>query len=266
MFGIDISNWQVGLGLTPHKDEFDFAICKLTEGRGFVDPMADKFLVQLTTLGKEIGLYHFARPDVNDTSIKMVAEADHFCDHFLKVKSQYNCYPIPFLDWEIQITTGKEKLLISAFMKQCQNRIGILPFLYCSYTLLSQYPDLTLYNIWFPQWPTNAKIDMSEAESFINMRKDETLYKGWIIWQFTSYGRFSGYPGNVDFDYTELTIDGWRRLAGVKDGESLSDEMKWAVEIGLFKGYKDGKYHPDDPLTRDQAAKLFYRFAHGDWT
>lgn len=266
MFGIDISNWQAGLNLHRHKDEFDFAICKITEGRNFYDPMADTFVGQLAELGKEIGMYHFARPDVNETSIKMVAEADHFCDTFLTLKERYGCNPLPFLDWEIQITTGKEKLLIDSFMKQCQNRLGITPFLYCSHTLLTGVPELVFYNIWFPQWPMNARIAMDGAESFVNMRKDETLYKGWIIWQFTSYGRLNGYSSNVDFDYTELTPDGWRRLAGVKEEETLSDEMRWAVEIGLFKGYKDGRYHPNDALTRDQAAKLFYRFAHGEWT
>lgn len=42
--------------------------------------------------------------------------------------------------------------------------------------------------------------------------------------------------------------------------EQLSDDMKWAIETGLFVGYGDGKYGPKDNLTREQLATVLRRY------
>lgn len=42
--------------------------------------------------------------------------------------------------------------------------------------------------------------------------------------------------------------------------KTLTKEQKWAVDNGLFAGYGNGEYGWDDPLTRGQAAILFYRY------
>lgn len=44
-------------------------------------------------------------------------------------------------------------------------------------------------------------------------------------------------------------------------GEKLNSFEQWAVDIGLFAGYGDGKYHFDQPLTRGQLCIVLYRFA-----
>ena len=50
-----------------------------------------------------------------------------------------------------------------------------------------------------------------------------------------------------------------------EDKESMKEKLdyfeKWAVSIGLFTGYGDGKYHFEQPLTRGQLCIVLYRFA-----
>ena len=45
-------------------------------------------------------------------------------------------------------------------------------------------------------------------------------------------------------------------------GEKLNKFEQWAVSIGLFTGYGDGKFHFDQPLTRGQLCVVLYRFAN----
>ncbi|NLO49281.1 MAG: S-layer homology domain-containing protein [Clostridiales bacterium] len=35
----------------------------------------------------------------------------------------------------------------------------------------------------------------------------------------------------------------------------------WAAENGILDGYGNGKFGPDDPVTREQMAAIMYRFA-----
>ena len=71
--GIDISKWQDGINL--EAIETDFVICKATEGVGYTDKTCDGYYQKAKSLGKKLGVYHFARPDLGNSA---VAEADHF--------------------------------------------------------------------------------------------------------------------------------------------------------------------------------------------
>lgn len=50
------------------------------------------------------------------------------------------------------------------------------------------------------------------------------------------------------------------RLGESDEPEIISNEMKWAIDVGLFIGGTDGKHHPTEALTREQAAILFKRY------
>lgn len=41
----------------------------------------------------------------------------------------------------------------------------------------------------------------------------------------------------------------------------FAEDVKWAKEIGLFKGDADGNFRWSDTMTREEAAALFHRFA-----
>ena len=47
----------------------------------------------------------------------------------------------------------------------------------------------------------------------------------------------------------------------VKDGVWYSDAVAWAAQSGIVTGFPDGSFRPTSPLTREQMAAIFYRYA-----
>ena len=47
----------------------------------------------------------------------------------------------------------------------------------------------------------------------------------------------------------------------VKSGEWYADAVAWAVSKGITNGYGDGRFGPNDPITREQLAVFLYRYA-----
>ena len=47
----------------------------------------------------------------------------------------------------------------------------------------------------------------------------------------------------------------------VEAGKWYADAITWAAENGIFAGYGKDKFGPDDPITREQLAAIFYRYA-----
>ncbi len=47
----------------------------------------------------------------------------------------------------------------------------------------------------------------------------------------------------------------------VPDSEYYADAITWANEQGIFVGYGGGLFGPNDPITREQLATIFYRYA-----
>ena len=41
----------------------------------------------------------------------------------------------------------------------------------------------------------------------------------------------------------------------------VADAITWTAENGIFAGYGKDKFGPDDPITREQLAAIFYRYA-----
>ena len=69
MNGIDISRWNpVDLSKVP----CDFVIIKATQGTGYVSPTYKSQIAQADSLGKLLGVYHYA------SSGGAIDEADHF--------------------------------------------------------------------------------------------------------------------------------------------------------------------------------------------
>ena len=47
----------------------------------------------------------------------------------------------------------------------------------------------------------------------------------------------------------------------VEAGKWYADAVTWTAENGIFAGYGKDKFGPDDPITREQLAAIFYRYA-----
>ena len=256
MYGIDISNYQSSIDLT--KGKYDFAIIKATEGIGFVDKSFSKFAVQLTKLNKLIGCYHFARPDLNGSVSGMENEARHFVSTIEKQGLKGKA--ILVLDWETEPMDRPD--LIEVWADKVTEITGAIPFIYGSKSKLSSWQSYEIVKSlpkWMAVWPS-----LKRYEAGVNpiLSLPSTTFE-WKIWQYSNVGTYPGFKGNVDLDNAIITPEDWVRYAGGREEEKkevLTEDMKWAISIGLFQGYKDGKFRPEDPLTREQAATLFYRY------
>ena len=258
MYGIDISNHQKNIDLAVGK--YDFAIIKATEGVSFIDPSFKKFAVQLTGLNKLVGCYHFARPDLHGTTSEMEKEADWFIS-VVRNAGLLN-KAILVLDWETEPMDRED--LLNAFILRVKNQTGITPFIYGSKYKLNSWKNWRAIShcpIWMALWPSISRPSTGIDPSFT--KPDKTV--NWTIWQYTSVGTYPNYKGNVDLDYCELTAEEWKKLAGMKTetveaAEVITEDMQWAIDNAIFTGYKNGKYCPKDPLTREQAATILKRF------
>lgn len=75
-----------------------------------------------------------------------------------------------------------------------------------------------------------------------------TTTRGMIV---TILYRLEGEPSTYGLDnpFTDLTQD-W-----------YVDAVKWAAANGIVEGYGNGKYGPEDPITREQMATILWRYA-----
>ena len=51
----------------------------------------------------------------------------------------------------------------------------------------------------------------------------------------------------------------WNRFTDVPDGEWYTDAIKWMTYNTLIVGYGDGRFGPDDSVTREQMATMIFR-------
>ena len=130
--------------------------------------------------------------------------------------------------------------------------------------------DLTVYAGWRvdenPSTGENPFTDVSEKDWFF----DDVLF-------VYDYGLMVG-TGKTLFSPHETVTRGmmatilWRmegspipkgknRFADVEDGKRYADAITWTAENGIFADYDKDRFKPDDPITREQLAAIFYRYA-----
>lgn len=57
------------------------------------------------------------------------------------------------------------------------------------------------------------------------------------------------------------TVADTSNFTDVENGSWYADAVNWAAANGIVGGYGDGTFGPDDPITREQMATIFYRYA-----
>ena len=137
--------------------------------------------------------------------------------------------------------------------------------------------------------------------SGVYLTKDMTVYAGWRVDEnpntganpFTDVSEKDWFYGDVMFVYENGLILGtsktlfsphgtatrgmmatilWRMegspapkgknsFTDVEAGKWYADAITWTAENGIFAGYGKDKFGPDDPITREQLAAIFYRYA-----
>ena len=79
-------------------------------------------------------------------------------------------------------------------------------------------------------------------------RPDDTTTRGMmatILWRLEK----SPAPGGKD-RFSDVASDAW-----------YADAIAWGTQQKLYSGYGNGKFGSDDPITREQLAAIFYRYA-----
>ena len=142
---------------------------------------------------------------------------------------------------------------------------------------------------------------LTNKVSGVCLTKDMTVYAGWRVDEnpgtgvnpFTDISEKDWFYGDVMFVYENGLMLGtsktlfsphgtamrgmmatilWRMegspvpkgknsFTDVEAGKWYADAITWTAENGIFEGYGKDKFCPDDPITREQLAAIFYRYA-----
>lgn len=255
MYGIDISNHQKSIRLG--RFDFDFAIIKATEGATFKDKSFNSHVSQILGLNKLIGCYHYLRPDNQTTTGAIAREAHNFIDSVNSAGLIGRA--LLFADWEQQPMDRLD--LLVAFLETVEKETGITPFVYSSSSWFRNSVDWNNYEIdnplWIASWPGINEFTTWPELEWIESHKPNIAHK---IWQFSSKGRVPGYRGYVDLDFTTMEPSEWKQLACGKPIENITSDMQWTIDIGVFHGFPDGTYRPNEMLTRSQCASVVKRY------
>lgn len=219
MNGIDVSAWQPRniTALVP----YDFVIIKATEGTNYVSPACDQQYQIAKSKGKGLGVYHFA------SGVDAVAEADHFVNSV----QGYLGEAILVLDYEANaVNRGRE--WVRTFVRRIKERTQVPPVIYASTSVISsqQLDKLAVEEdcgIWAANYGANNPTGYVKADQM----------NGSVIRQYTSKGRLDGYGGDLDLNYSILTLDQWKKYALGKRGGAPAPTP--APEQPLHKSNED---------------------------
>ena len=223
--GIDISNHQRGLDLS--KIDCDFVIIKATEGKSYVDKSCDGFFQQALSLGKKLGVYHFA----NNSDNTPQQEADWFINN----TRGYIGKAIPVLDWEDDVTDNVPWAL--EWLQRVEQAYGCKPLIYMSESVVNRHDWSPVananYGIWVAKYRDNLpdyNYDMSKAGNMPSIKYWSTM----ALWQWTSTGRLNGWNGNLDCNVFYGDAIAWDKYVGTNSGTTT----------------------PSNPITPQQPSKL----------
>ena len=229
--GIDISKWQAGIDLS--RIDTDFVICKATEGVGYTDKYCDKLYQQAKSLGKKLGVYHFARPDLRNTA---TAEADWF----VRETKGYHKEAMLILDWE----SGnlKDVNWAKQWLDRVYEKTGVKPVIYMSASVMSSADWSSVANADYGLWVANYGSNNGTAQESVFDRYPLKYWSFYALWQYTSVGRLSGYNGNLDLNYFSGDKEAWDKYAGGKPSTSTPSKPAEKSVNELAKEVIQGKY------------------------
>ena len=230
--GIDISHHQKGIDLGAI--DTDFVICKATEGNGYTDEMCDTFYQKAKSLGKKLGVYHFARPDLGNT-----AEAE--ADWFIKETLGYHKEAILVLDWESGDLTNVS--WAKAWLDRVYSKTGVKPIIYMSASVMSSADWSSVVNADYGLWVANYGTNDGTAQDNVFNKYPLKYWSFYALWQYTSTGKLNGYNGNLDLNYFSGDSSAWDKYAGGSPSSSKpSNPVETKSTDDLAREVIAGKY------------------------
>lgn len=219
--GIDISHYQNGIDLS--KIETDFVICKATEGNGYTDKCCDKFYQQAKKLGKKLGVYHFARPDLGNT-------AEKEADWFIKETKGYHKEAILILDWEPSGGQLSNVAWAKAWLDRVYSKTGIKPIIYMSASPMKSYDWSSVVKADYGLWVANYGSNNGTAQESVFNKYPLKHWSFYALWQYTSKGRLDGYNGNLDINVFNGDGSTWDKYANASSKPAVEQSKPVTTE------------------------------------
>ena len=229
LFGTDQSKWQAD-----SVTEGDFIILKATEGAGYVDPTCDTKYQMNKAAGKLLGVYHYARPDLNDA----VSEARFFVD---SIRGYLN-EAILALDWE-QPGTQNNVSWAKAWLDEVYRLTGVKPLIYMSASVVNAY-DWSIvanadYGLWIAGYP-----DLRSSWDLPDFCYSIGAWKFYALWQFTNS------HGSLDRDVFMGDAKAWRLYAKVYEKKQ---EMPEKAELLVERELVDFEKPVEKPKLKEES-------------
>lgn len=206
LYGVDISKWQsVGTG----DQAQDFVICKATEGVGYVDSTCDRHYQRAKSQGKLLGVYHFARPDLNKGADGARREAEFFVNSC----KGYIGQAILVLDWEQPGTTWQTDWA-KTWLDHVYALTGVRPLIYMNASVVSANNWSAIsntYGLWIAGYPSKYNVKNPPVPAPSNMPYKIGTWQFWAIWQYTSSA------GTLDRNIANMDATAWHKYAGAKE-------------------------------------------------
>lgn len=194
--GIDVSKWQGDIDWQAVRGAgYEFAVIKLTEGVGYVDPRAAENIAGARDAGLRVMVYAFSttyNADPREPELDAMAEARHFVNTYREL----GCTGSPWVDIE-WTTRAPDKNM------KAQHRIRWLQ------TWLRFVDDELGVRSGIYSGPSYWRYKMGNTMQFADRklwnasyRRKQKLIGNWrsLIWQKSGKGKVPGIKGNCDLN------------------------------------------------------------------
>lgn len=204
MRGFDISDWQKDIDV--NAVDYDFVICKATQGTSYVNGYCDVNIQKAKQAGKPWGFYHFM------WDCDPVEQADYF---YANCKNYFG-EGIPILDYEDGGRIGSDAA--KRFLDRIYELTGVRCLFY-TYRNVVQSPHddedwgaiAQNHALWVAQYANDAPTGYQDSPWLPGGG-----FGAWdsiVMHQYTSHGRLDGYGGNLDLDIAYMDKDAWTAYA-----------------------------------------------------
>lgn len=229
MKGIDISDYQRGIDLAAI--DYDFMICKATEGTGIVHTTCDPFIQKAIAMGKCWGFYHFMNKE------DPIAQANYFYE---SCKGYFGA-GIPILDYEMYGRIGTDGA--KKFLDRIYELTGVRCIVYMSRSVCEEEDWSAIapnHALWVAQYANDDTTCYQDSPWL-----PSGSFGAWstcAIHQYTSHGRIDGYGGNLDLDIAYMDAAAWAKFANPNGGTPAPSNDPQGSTADLAAAVMRGEY------------------------